>query len=88
MRLARADSETMRPCQTAASRSSFGDDSFAVSHQMNKKVENLGLDSHKRTFPAQFPPIRVEYAVRETIAQEKIPLVTRRKCNTQSPKEK
>jgi hypothetical protein len=55
---------------------------------MNKKVENLGLDSHKRAFPAQFPPIRVEYAVLEIIAQDKIPLVTRPKCNTRSPKKK
>jgi hypothetical protein len=54
---------------------------------MNKKIEDLGLDSHKRTFPAQFPPIGVEYAVLEIIKQDKIPLVARRKCNT-SPKEK
>jgi hypothetical protein len=55
---------------------------------MDKEIENLGLDSHERTFPVQFPPIRVEYAVSEIIAQDKIPLVTRRKCNTRSPKEK
>jgi hypothetical protein len=55
---------------------------------MNKKIENLRLDSHKRTFPAQFPPIRVEYAVLEIIAQDNIPLVIRRKCNTRSPKKK
>jgi hypothetical protein len=41
---------------------------------MNKKIENLGLDSYKRTSPAQFPPIRVEYAVPEMIAQGRIPL--------------
>ena len=66
----------------------LGDDPFAVSHQMNEEIENLGLDSHKRTFPAQFPPIRVEYAVLEMIAQDKIPLVAPRKCNTRSPKKK
>jgi hypothetical protein len=55
---------------------------------MNKKIENLGLDSHKRTFPAQFPPIRVEYTILEIIAQDEIPLVALRECNTRSPKEK
>jgi hypothetical protein len=61
-----------------------------VSHQMNKKIENLGLDSYKRTSPAQFPPIRVEYALPEIVAQGNIPLIAPRvrKCNTRSPKEK
>jgi len=58
-----------------------------MSYQMSKKVENLGLDGHKRGFPTQFPPIRVEYAVLKMIAQNRIPLVTPRKCNT-PPKEK
>ena len=68
----------------------LGDDPIAVSHQMNKKIENLGLDGDKRTSPAQFPPIRVEYAVPEIIAQDKIPRVGphARKCNTGSPNEK
>jgi hypothetical protein len=55
---------------------------------MNEEIENLGLDSHKRTSPAQFPPIRVEYAVLEKIAQDKFPLVARRQCNTRYPKKK
>jgi len=56
---------------------------------MNKKIENLGLDSDKRSSPAQFPPIRVEYVVLKTIAQNTIPLVTLWvECNTGSPKEK
>jgi hypothetical protein len=55
---------------------------------MNEEIENLGLDGHKRAFPAQFPPIRVEYAILEMISQDKIPLVVRRKSNTRSPKEK
>ena len=66
----------------------LADDPVAVLHQMDKKIENLRLDSHERTSPAQFPPIRVEYAVLEIIAQDKIPLVTRPKCNTRSPKKK
>jgi hypothetical protein len=55
---------------------------------MNKKIDNLRLDGHKRTFPAQFPPIRVEYAILEIVAQDSIPLVARRKCSTRPPKEK
>jgi hypothetical protein len=63
------------------------DDPFAVSHQMNQKIENLGFDRRKRTFPAQFPPISIEHALLEMITQDKIPLVAWRNCNT-SPKEK
>ncbi len=54
---------------------------------MNKKIENLGFDRHKRALPEQFPPIRVQYAILEMITQDKIPLVARRKFNT-SAKEK
>jgi hypothetical protein len=53
---------------------------------MNEKVENLGLDGYERTFPAQFPAFRVEYAVLEMIAQDKIPLVSRQRCNTSQRK--
>ena len=70
----------------------LGDDPVAVSHQMNKKIENLGLDSDKRTSPAQFPPIRVEYACpRNNSARQRFrasPPAHVRKCNTGSPNEK
>jgi hypothetical protein len=56
---------------------------------MNKKIENLWLDSYKRVSPAQFPPMRVEYAVLKKIAQDGIPFIApARNCNTWAPKEK
>lgn len=45
---------------------------------MNKTIENLGLDSQERSFPAQFPPIRVEYAVPEIMAQASFLSLARR----------
>jgi hypothetical protein len=37
---------------------------------MNKKIEDLRFDGHKRASPAQFPPIRVEHTVLEKIAHD------------------
>jgi hypothetical protein len=65
-----------------------GDDAVAVPHQVNKEIENLGLDRHRRASPVQFPPIRVEYAVLEKIAQERIPLVAPGESVTRGPQRK
>jgi hypothetical protein len=43
----------------------LADDTVAVPDQVNKEIEDLGLDSHKGRSPAQFAAIRVECTVLE-----------------------
>ena len=43
----------------------LADHPVAVPDQMNKKIENLRLDSNQGASPAQFAAVRVEYAILE-----------------------
>jgi hypothetical protein len=60
MRLVRVDSETMRPPQTDAMRSSFADDAIAILDAINQNVENLRLDRDNGAAHAQFTTLAVE----------------------------
>ena len=44
MRFARAESETIRPCQTALQKIVLADDASAVADQVDQQVEHLRLD--------------------------------------------
>jgi hypothetical protein len=43
----------------------LADHTVTVPDQVNKEIEDLGLDSHKGSSPAQFATIRVKYTVLE-----------------------
>jgi hypothetical protein len=52
----------------------LADHPVTVPDQVDKEIEDLGLDSHKGRSPAQFTAIRVERTVLESIAQDPNPL--------------
>ena len=56
----------------------LADHTITVPDQVNKEIEDLGLDGHKRRSPPQLAAIRVERTFLEQIAQDFIPLVTPR----------
>ena len=51
IRLNNADSEMARPCQTDAREVILADHTITVPDQVNKEIEDLGLDSHKVRSP-------------------------------------
>ena len=52
----------------------LADHTVTVPDQVDKKIEDLGLDGHKRRTPPQLAAIRVERTFLEQIAQDFIPL--------------
>ncbi len=43
----------------------LADHAVTVPDEVKKKIEDLGLDSHQGSSPAQFAAIRVEYTILE-----------------------
>ena len=69
----------------------LADHAVAVPDQVNKKIEDLGLDGDQGSSPAQFAATCVEYTVLEKIAQGPILLGSRQLLTSVSrrcPKEK
>jgi hypothetical protein len=52
----------------------LADHTVTVADQVDKKIEDLGLDGHKRRTPPQLAAIHVEGALLEQIAQDFLPV--------------
>ena len=60
MRLVRVESDTIRPPQTEAMRSSLLTNSVAVLHQVNQEVEHLRLDGNRFGTAVKLAPLGIE----------------------------
>jgi hypothetical protein len=59
IRLVSVDSDTIRPPQTEAIRSSLADDAVAVLYQVDQKIEHLRFDMDSALCAPQFAPSRL-----------------------------
>ena len=73
MRLVSVDSETMRPSQIAAIRSSLVTTRSRFSHQIDQQIEHLRLDRDELAAAAQLAAVGVEHDVGEVKLQRWFP---------------
>ena len=77
--LVRVDSETIRPPQTASSRSSLLTTRSRLLHQIEQQVEDLRPDRDRLGPPGELPPVGIEHVVSEhDIARRRSTLRDRR----------
>ncbi len=65
MRLVSVESETMRPSQTEAMRSSLLTTRSRFSHQIDEQVEHLRLDGNRLGTAAQLAPVGIKHMIGE-----------------------
>ena len=73
MQLVSAESETIRPIQTACNQFLLADDPVPAFDQIREKVEDFGLDWQKSITSTQLASVGVERIVVEEIKQLAVP---------------
>jgi hypothetical protein len=63
----RADSDTIRPCQTASNL--LADDAIAIRHQEDQQIEHQRFQRHRPVVQTEFPPDGIERVAVEQEAQ-------------------